>query len=140
MAVKVFLRFSNPTITGDAIDPAHEDDIQVLSWSHDFKQTSYTDFIFTKHLDRATDDLLKLCWNAKVIGSAELFCYRTDTDNRDVLYLAVAMDDVLISNFSVGEGGDRDLPVETISLAYARFTYRYSSNGAQHPADPAPAR
>ena len=103
----------------------------MLSWSHSFnqptkatrssagggtvEQANHSDFTFSKYLDTATDDLLKYCWNGKQIGKATLTCYRSDGDNAAILYLQVDMEDIIISNISIG-GGPGDLPTENISL------------------------
>ena len=138
MAVNVFMRFSNPAIRGESTDPDHDGEVQLLSWSHSFnqptratradsaavEQASHSDFTFSKYLDTATDELLGHCWSGKPIGRAEMTCYRADGDNAALLYLTVVMEDVIVSNVSIG-GGPGDLPTETISLAYAKVTYIY---------------
>ena len=77
MAINVYLKFSEPDITGESTDSKHVGEIQVLSWSHSFnqptkatrssagggtvEQANHSDFSFAKYLDTATDDLLKYC-------------------------------------------------------------------------------
>lgn len=142
MAVNVFLKFTEPAIAGESTDSNHKDEIQVLSWSHSFnqptkatrssagggtvEQANHSDFNFAKYLDTATDDLMKYCWNGKQIGAAVLSCYRSDGDNAAILYLEIKMEDIVVSNISIG-GGQGDLPVENISLAYGKVTYTYKS-------------
>ncbi|HEX8481212.1 MAG TPA: type VI secretion system tube protein Hcp [Allosphingosinicella sp.] len=142
MAVNVFLKFEGPVIKGESTDSRHKDEIQVLSWSHSFnqptkatrsgagagtvEQANHSDFTFSKYLDMATDDLMKYCWNGKQIGKATLSCYRSDGGEESILYLQVEMEDVIVSNISIG-GGPGDLPTENISLAYAKVTYTYKA-------------
>lgn len=142
MAVNVYLKFTEPAITGESTDSKHVGDIQVLSWSHSFnqptkatrssagggtvEQANHSDFSFSKYLDTATDDLMKYCWNGKQIGKGVLSCYRSDGDDAAILYLEVAMEDIIVSNISIG-GGQGDLPTENISLAYGKVTYTYKS-------------
>src|SRR5258708_15448827 len=105
MAGNMFLKFETPEIKGESTDSNHKDEVQVLSWSHSFnqptkatrssagggtvEQANHSDFSFSKYLDAATDDLLKFCWNGKQIGKATLACYRSDEDNKAILYLEV---------------------------------------------------
>lgn len=142
MAVNVFLKFEEPAIKGESTDSKHKEEIQVLSWSHSFnqptkatrstagggtvEQANHSDFTFSKYLDTATDDLMKYCWNGKQIGKATLSCYRSDGGEESILYLEVKMEDIIVSNISIG-GGPGDLPTENISLAYGKVTYKYKS-------------
>lgn len=142
MAVNVFLKITEPDITGESTDSKHVGEIQVLSWSHSFnqptkatrssagggtvEQANHSDFTFSKYLDTATDDLLKYCWNGKQIGKAVLTCYRSDGDDAAILYLQIDMEDIIVSNISIG-GGPGDLPTENISFAYGKVTYTYKS-------------
>lgn len=142
MAGNMFLKFEEPEIKGESTDSNHKDQIQVLSWSHSFnqptkatrssagggtvEQANHSDFSFSKYLDAATDDLLKYCWNGKQISKATLSCYRSDGDNKAILYLEVLFEDIVISNVSLG-GGAGDLPTENISLGYGKITYKYKS-------------
>lgn len=142
MAVNVFLKFEEPAIKGESTDDKHKEEIQVLSWSHSFnqptkatrstagggtvEQANHSDFTFSKYLDAATDDLMKYCWNGKQIGKATLSCYRSDGGAAAILYLEIKMEDIIVSNISIG-GGPGDLPTENISLAYGKVTYTYKS-------------
>lgn len=146
MAINIFLKLENPAIRGESTDDRHSDEIQVLSWSHSFsqptragrssldagttEQANHSDFTFSKYLDTATDDLLKYCWNGDRIGKATLSCYRSDGDEAQILYLTIVMENLIVSNVSIG-GGQGDLPTETISLAYGKVAYSYKS---QNPA------
>jgi len=142
MATNMFLKFENPSVKGSSTAPGHTDEIEVLSWNHGFAQptsptrsaggggtvelAAHQNFTFTKYLDQATDDLLKVCWSGKQIGKANLSCYRADghNDNKPVEYLRIVMEHVIISNFSVS-GGPGDLPVENVSLDYGTVRYTY---------------
>ncbi len=140
MAVTAYLRFSEPAIAGDSTDPAQAGAMELLSWHHAFnppssgvssgngpvEQARHSDFSFVKYVDGATDDLLRLCLGGERIGRVGLSCYRSDGDAAPLLYLQVDLEEVIISNVSIG-GGQGDRPTETISLAYAKVTYRYSA-------------
>ncbi len=140
MGMNAFIKFTEPEIKGESTDSSHSEEIQVLSWSHSFnqptkavrssagggtvEQANHSDFTFSKYTDAATDDLLQYCWNGKQIGKAVMQVYRADGNKEAILYLQVEMEDIVISNVSIG-GGQGDLPTENISLAYGKVTYSY---------------
>ena len=154
MAGNCFIKFETPGVTGESTDSNHTGEIQALSWSHSFaqptsptrssagggtvEQANHSDFTFTKYLDSATDDLLKLCWNGKQSAKVTFCAYRADGDNKPVEYLNIVMEKVVVSNVSIS-GGTGDLPTENIALAYGKVTYTYkpqkvadgTSDGAQ---------
>jgi type VI secretion system secreted protein Hcp len=141
MAGNTFLEITGPDIKGETTDSAHKDQIEVLSWSHSFSQptsatrssagggtvemASHSDLNFQKYLDSASDDIIKACWSGKHQKKATLHCYRADGDNKPVKYLEIVMEDVVVSNYSVG-GGSGDIPVESASLNYGVVTYKYT--------------
>ena len=143
MATKMYIKFENPTIDGGSGDSKHKKEIEVMSWNHGFsqptsavrstagggtvEQANHMDFSFTKYLDSASDDLIKLCWTGKHIGTGTFTAYRSDgVADAPVEYLKIVMEGAVVSNYSVG-GGMGDLPVENISLNYATVQYTYLS-------------
>ncbi len=140
MAQNVFIKFEEPGIEGEVTATNHTNQIEILSWSHGFNQptsptrsssgggtvekANHQDFSFTKYIDSATDDLLKMYWNGKQIGKATISAYRANGDNTPVKYLEIAMDKVIVSNISLS-GGSGDLPVENIGLSYGKVQYSY---------------
>lgn len=141
MATNMFLKLVEPEIKGETTDSNHKDEIQVLSWSHSFNQptsptrssagggtvemANHADFSFTKYTDAATDDLLKQCWSGKMIKEATFSAYRADGNNTPVKYLEIIMENVIVSNLSLG-GGTGDVPTETVALSYGKVTYKYN--------------
>jgi type VI secretion system secreted protein Hcp len=140
MASNMFIVFKNPDIKGESSDSSNVDAIQVLSWSHSFnqptsptrssagsgtvEQANHSDFSFTKYTDASTDDLLKMCWSGKQIGTATFTTYRSDGSNKAVKYLEVLMTGVIVSNIAIG-GGSGDVSSETITLSYSSVQYTY---------------
>ena len=140
MASNMFILFKSPDIKGESSDDSNKESIQVLSWSHSFtqptsptrssagsgtvEQANHADFSFTKYIDAATDDLLKMCWSGKQIGTATFAAYRSDGSEKAIKYLEVEMTGVIVSSFSIG-GGTGDIPVETVTLSYNSVTYNY---------------
>lgn len=142
MAQRFFLRLTE--VDGECAVEGHKKEIQVLSWNHSFNQPSspnrtaagggtveqanHADFSFTKYTDIASVPLMKLCWNGKTVASALFTACRSDGEAL-VEYLKVEMNNVIISNLSLG-GGTGDISTETITLSYGRVKYTYVSGEA----------
>lgn len=142
MATNMYIKFENPSIDGGTTAGEHAKEIELLSWNHGFsqptsstrsnagsgtvEQANHQNFSFSKYLDSATDDLLKMCWTGKQIGKATVTCYRSDgaADNKPVEYLNILMQHVVVSSYSVS-GGPGDVPVENVSLDYGIVKYTY---------------
>lgn len=138
MATNFFIKIDG--IDGESQVSGHEKDIQVLSWSHSFnqptsatrssagggtvEQANHADFSFTKYIDVATVPLMKSCWTGKTIKNAVFTTYRSDGDAL-VEYLKIEMDNVIVSNISIG-GGTGDLATETLTLSYSKVKYTYT--------------
>jgi type VI secretion system secreted protein Hcp len=139
MATNMYMKFEDPPITGSSATPGHAGEIEVLSWNHGFgeptsptrssgEQANHQTMTFTKYLDArpSTNEFLTYSWSGKQIGKATLSCFRSDHPDggKPILYLTVAMEHVVISNYSVS-GGPGDVPVENISLDYGIIKYTY---------------
>ncbi len=140
MAINSYIKLDG--IDGGSSSENHAKEIEVMSWSHGFSQTTspvrstagsgsveqanHSNFTFTKYIDSATDDLLKQCWTGKQFKKATMTCYRSDgaVDNKPVEYLKIEMEHVVVSNFSIS-GGAGDVPVENVSLDYGIVKYTY---------------
>lgn len=131
----MYLKFEAPAIAGGSSAPGHAGEIDVLSWSHGFvqptsptrettDQASHQNLSFTKYVDSASAELLKICWSGRQIGKATLTCHRDAGGSVESLYLSVVMEHVIISNISVS-GGPGNVPVENISLDYGIVSYKY---------------
>lgn len=139
MAINMFLKLSTPDIKGEATGSEHQDQIHVLSWGHSFnlptsstrsagggtvEQANHADLSITKYTDTASIDLLKMCWSGRRIGKGVLSVYRSANDGGMVKYLEVTMENIIVSNISIG-GGAGDLPTETVTLSYGTVHYKY---------------
>jgi type VI secretion system secreted protein Hcp len=140
MAGNSYIAFDG--VEGDSTATGHEKTIELLSWSHGFsqptsptrsaagagtvEQANHQNFNFSKYIDSATDDLLKLCWSGKQVPKVTVSCFRSDgnTDNAPIKYLEVVMEHVIVSNISLS-GGPGDLPMESIALDYGIVQYNY---------------
>lgn len=138
MATSFFIKIDG--IDGESKVSGHDKEIEAQSWSHSFnqptsatrstagggtvEQANHADFSFTKYFDIASVPLMKSCWNGKTIATAVFTAYRSDGDAL-VEYLKVEMDNVIVSNLSIG-GGTGDMATETITLSYSKVKYTHT--------------
>ncbi len=146
-ATNMYIKFEAPAIEGSSTAKGHEQQIEILSWSHGFvqptsptrsaagggtvEQATHQNLTFTKYLDATTNTLLKYCWSGKQFGKVTITCERNDatTGNKTVTYLTVAMQNVIIANYSIS-GGAGDVPVDNVSLDYGTIQYTYPDHSA----------
>lgn len=140
MPANMFITLTD--VEGEVKVKDHDKGVEVLSWSHSFSQSTsptrvsagsgtveyahHSDFSFTKYSDSSTHSLLKFCWNGKQVKEATFAAYRSDgsEENAAVKYLEIKMEEVIISNVSLG-GGAGDISTENVSLNYGKITYNY---------------
>lgn len=137
MATNMYLQLDG--IKGESVDVNHKDWIEILSLSHGFTQPvtpvrassgstvercNHSDIAVTKYVDKATDAILNRIWSGKQIPKAVIECFRADGQNKPVKYLEIDLEQVVISNYNIS-AGQGSLPMENISLAYGKVTYKY---------------
>ena len=144
MSGNMFITFTEPAIAGSSKLKGHEAQIEIHSWNYGCHQpaspirssagggtmekVSQSPLNFTKYIDTASDDLLKMCWTGKHIGKAVLTAYRSSGDGGanqiGVQYLKIELESVIVQDFSIS-GAIGDLPIENVSLNYAKITFTY---------------
>lgn len=141
MATNIYLKVETPEIKGESTDSAHLEQIEILAWSHGCSQptspvrstagsgtverANHSDLSFTKYVDISSTDLLKHCWAGTHFGKMTIAQFRSaGNDGKDVEFLTIELEDVVISGYQISAGSG-DLPVENISLAYGKVTYKY---------------
>jgi type VI secretion system secreted protein Hcp len=136
MAVDMFIKIDD--IKGESIDHKHKDSIQVLSWSWGLSQSGSThsgpgggsgkvnvqDLSFTKHVDTASPNLIKMCCNGKHFKSALLTVRKAG--GSEVEYLKIKLSDILISAVSTGGSGGEDRLTENVTLNFGKFEVTYT--------------
>jgi type VI secretion system secreted protein Hcp len=136
MAVDMFIKIDD--IKGESIDHKHKDSIQVLSWSWGLSQSGSThsgpgggsgkvnvqDLSFTKHVDTASPNLIKMCCNGKHFKSALLTVRKAG--GAEVEYLKIKLSDILISAVSTGGSGGEDRLTENVTLNFGKFEVTYT--------------
>jgi type VI secretion system secreted protein Hcp len=127
------------SIPGECTDKGHEKWIQIQSFSHGLTQPhsevggggsrggtsrcQHQDFSFSKFLDAASTQLNLHCCNGVNLKKVTLeICRQTDTKE---VYLKYEFETCLVANISIGGGGG-GLPMENVSLTYAKITWTYT--------------
>ena len=146
MSYDVFMKFEGGSdVRGESSDSAHADEIDVLSYSWGVTQPSsisaagglgaskvnVQDFSFVKHFDRASPALLLACCSGTRFRSVVVSLCRAGADR--TTFAQFKFEDVLISTVqtSGGPGGGDNVPMETVSLMFAKFTIGYRAQTAQ---------
>lgn len=135
-AVDYFLKLD--TIDGESQDDKHKGEIDVESWSWGETNSgtsaggggggagkvSMQDFHFVMKINKATPKLMLACASGQHIKSGVLTCRKAGGDQQE--YLKITMSDLLVASYqSGGSNGDGVVPVEQISLNFAKIEYEY---------------
>jgi len=141
MAVDYFLKIEG--IEGESQDSKHKGEIDLQSWSWGASQTgsfsagsgggagkvSVQDFNFAMNVNKASPKLLQACATGEHIKSAVLTCRKAGKEQQE--FLKIKFSDVLISSFQTGGSeGSEALPMESISLNFAKIEYEYREQKA----------
>lgn len=135
MASDIFAKIGD--IKGESIDSKHKDEIDVLSFSWGVSQAGsfasaggagsgkaqFNDFHFTSRMSKASPLLFKACATGEHIKEATITGRRPGREEA-VDYLVIKMNDVLISSYQTG-GSNQDVPVDQVSMAYAKIEFSY---------------
>jgi type VI secretion system secreted protein Hcp len=135
-AVDYFLKVDG--IQGESKDSKHKDEIDVESWSWGETQSgtfaggggggagkvAMQDFHFVMRVNKASPKLLLACATGEHVKSAVLTCRKAGKEQQE--YMKIKFSDCLVSSFQTGgsEGSDI-LPVDQISLNFAKIEYEY---------------
>lgn len=138
MATDMFLFFEGSTIKGETADNAmkskHAIDIQSFSWGLSNSGTAHVgggagagksnfqSVSVTKGLDKASAPLKTCLLTGEHIGRAQIV-FRKAAGKAPLEYLVYKMEDVMVTSYSIGGGGDS--PTESITLDFAKVAVEY---------------
>ncbi len=136
-AVDVFLKI--PGIPGSSTDRQHPNEIEVQSIQYGLNNTgtasfggggsagkaTFQDINFTKKIDKSSPVLLRNCLTGTHFPSAVITTRKAG--NAPIDLFKVTLTDVMVSSWSMTSGGD--LPMESISLNFARVEWEYFIQG-----------
>jgi type VI secretion system secreted protein Hcp len=140
-AVDFFLKIDG--IDGESSDSKHKGEIDLHSWSWSEQQTgahsagggggagkvSLADFHFTMSCNKATPKLFLACATGEHIKKATLTCRKAGKEQQE--YLKITLTDLLVASFQTGgSAGATILPVDQISLNFAKIEFDYKPQNA----------
>jgi len=148
MAVDYFLKLDGG-VDGESADSKHKGEIDVLSWSWGETQSgtssgqggggagkvSMQDFSFTMPVSKASTKLMLACATGQHIPTGLLTCRKAGTDQQE--YLKIKMTDLLVSSYQTGGSQGAEVPVESVTLNFAKIEFEYSPQKADGSLDAA---
>jgi len=135
-AVDYFLKLDD--VDGESEDSVHKGEIDVESFSFGVSNQGshsggggggagkavFQDFHFVQKVHKGSPILLLNCAVGKHIPKAVLTCRKAGGEQ--IEFLVVTMSDLLVSSFQTGGSGGSDIvPMEQISLNYAKIEFAY---------------
>ncbi len=135
MASDIFAKIGD--IKGESTDDKHKDEIEILAWSWSVAQSgsmasgggggqgkaSFSDFVITHYVDKASPNLLKACATGEHIKDATITARKAGKGQQE--FLIFKMNDVFITGVSpAGNGSDGGL-VENVTLQCAKIDMEY---------------
>jgi type VI secretion system secreted protein Hcp len=135
MAIDSFLKLG--TLKGESVVKGFEDQIQILSWGWGMTQTGTThtasgggagkvdvsDLQVSKHVDAASPMLALACCKGTHYDSATLTMRKAGGTALD--YVTITLTDLIVTSYSVSEGGGGDLLTDTFTLNFSKFKYSF---------------
>ena len=140
-AVDYFLKIDG--IQGESEDDKHKNEIQCESWSFGATQSGsfamgggggagkvqMQDFHFVKKVDKAGPKLLLSCATGEHIPKSVLVCRKAGKDQQE--YMKITLSDCLVSSYHTsGSGGSDIVPLEEVSINFAKIEYEYKEQKA----------
>lgn len=148
-ADKIFLKFT-PEIKGEATDPGHEDEIDVLAWSWqqslpvslssagmETGKPIIRPIVITKEFDLASSTMYKNLWTGKGLDKATLSVNRTGGDGLSE-YLRIDLKDVVVSSATPGGDVSSIKVQENFSLHFGYVCITYSAQDVSGKLTPEP--
>ena len=151
MAVDMILELDN--VTGESKVENFKDkiDISSFSWGASNSGSAHTgggasgggkgnihDMSFTKTVDNASPTLFKLCYQGKHIKTGKLHV-RKSAGEEKLEYQLMEMEEVYVTNISMGDAAGNETPSESFTLTFAKIKYTYKQQSETGGDAPAPA-
>jgi type VI secretion system secreted protein Hcp len=141
VAADYFLKL-DPEIKGEATDSKHPGEIELESWSFGVSNASSMlhgtgggagksvpgDFHASKKNDKSTARLAQAVAMGDHFKTAIITVRKAGTTQQE--YLTITLSDVYISSWSANGSGNGALPMESLSLNYAKMVQEYKEQKA----------
>lgn len=134
-AVDYYLKIDG--IEGESQDAKHQKEIDVESWSWGETQTGthaagggggagkvqMQDFHFVMRVNKASPKLMLACATGEHIKETTLTCRKAGGDQQE--YLTIKFSDLMVSSYQTGGSAGDAVPIDQISLNFAKIEYEY---------------
>ena len=128
-------------VTGEAADPDHKGEIEVVSWSWGMKgsvsvtsgkgaKATATELHVIKRVDQASATLMKYLWTNKLVNQAQLTVRKAGKTPLE--YFKIELENVRVTSFTTESEGTE--LVERVTLGYSKVKASYvpqDGSGAQ---------
>lgn len=140
MATDMFLELDG--IKGEAQDKKHAGKIDIDAFSFGVHQSGtsgrgggagagkadFQDLSITKKVDKSSPILMLACATGKHIAKATLFVRKAGGKQEE--YYKIVMTDLLVSSFQNSGADGANVPMESVSLNYAKIEFEYFPQNA----------
>jgi type VI secretion system secreted protein Hcp len=140
MAVDMFMKIDD--IGGESSVKGFEKSMDIISWNWGMTQSgsahsgtgagsgkvNVQDLTFSKFIDSATHNLMKMCCSGKPFKLAMLTARKAGGTPHP--YLVIKLHDGLISGVHTGGSGGDDRFTESVTLNFAKFEITYTPQGS----------
>ncbi|QDV74009.1 Hcp family type VI secretion system effector [Botrimarina mediterranea] len=134
-SIDYFLKIDG--IEGESLDSKHGKEIQILGFNWGETQpvsipfvngggsgkVSMQDLTFTMYTCKASPKLFLSCAKGEHIKEATLTARKAGGEQED--FYSIKLEQVLVSSYNTGGGSGSSLPIDTVTLAFAKITYQY---------------
>ena len=134
-------------IKGESKDSKHKEEIDILAWSWGLSNSgsahtgsgagagkvNVQDLSFTKYVDKASPNLIQHGASGKHIPKATLTVRKAG--GTPVEYIVIVLEEVLVTSLSTGGSGGEDRLTENVTLNFAKFTFKYTTQTDKGAAD-----
>jgi type VI secretion system secreted protein Hcp len=147
MAVDMFLKVDG--VTGESMDDAHGEEIDVLAWSWGMSNSgtahsgggagagkvNVQDVTVTKYIDKSSTDLMLFCCNGKHIPECKLTVRKAGEEALE--YLVITMNECMITSIGTGGSGGEDRLTEHIAINFGEVNVEYKPQTKEGSGGPA---
>jgi len=135
-SVDYFLKLAD--IPGESTDSKHKNEIDIESWSWGESNSgshaggggggagkvNMQDFHFTMRINKASPKLFLACASGQHIKEALLVCRKAGKEQQE--YLKIKFSELLVSSYQTGGSSGDVVPVDQISLNFAKIEVSYA--------------
>jgi type VI secretion system secreted protein Hcp len=139
--VDYFLKIEG--VDGESTDDKHKGEIELESWSFGGSnagsfssgggggtgKVALQDFHFVKKTDKSSAKLFTACCTGEHLSKATLVCRKAGTDQQE--FLTIVLTSAIVSSYQTGGAAGSDIiPMDQVSLNYAKIEYKYKEQKA----------